>query len=428
MLAAIASCWALLLGMGLLMLGSGLQGSLLGLRASMEGFHTATTGVVMSGYFIGFLVGSYLVPGMVRRVGHIRVFAALASLASITVLVHAVWIEPVSWMLVRLVTGFAYAGLFIVSESWLNDKSTNRTRGQLLSVYMVIQLGGMGLGQLLLNLADPAGFALFILISVLVSFALLPILLTVAPAPSFDAPANVGLVALYRISPLGVIGSLGTGAAHGSFFAMGAVFAREAGLSVTEISIFMALALLGGVVLQWPVGRLSDRFDRRRVITVVTLAAATAAFAAITVAEVWQAGLYVAALAFGGLSLPLYSLCLAHTNDRLEPAQMVAASSSLVLVVGLGASIGPFTAALAMSFVGPSGFFWWLGTVHAAIGGFALWRMAQVPAVPMADQGPNVAVPPRGSVLAAVLTRRKVRDRTDRDPARTFRPGRTGGG
>ncbi len=425
MLAAIASCWALLLGMGLLMLGNGLQGSLLGLRASMEGFHTATTGLVMTGYFVGFLVGSYLVPGMVRRVGHIRVFAALAS---ITVLAHAVWIEPVGWTLVRLVTGFAYAGLYIVAESWLNDKSTNRTRGQLLSVYMVIQLGGMGLGQLLLNLADPAGFALFILISVLVSFALLPILLTVAPAPSFEAPVNVGLVALYRISPLGVIGSLGTGAAHGSFFAMGAVFARDAGLSVSEISIFMALALFGGVALQWPVGRLSDRFDRRRVITAVTLAAATAAFGAITLAEVWQFGLFVAALAFGGLSLPLYSLCLAHTNDHLEPAQMVAASSSLVLVVGLGACLGPFTAALAMSLFGPSGFFWWLGAVHAAIGGFAIWRMAQVPAVPMAEQGRTVAVPPRASVLAAVLTSKKVRDRKDRDLTRIFRPGRAGGG
>ena len=426
MLAAIASCWALLLGMSLLMLGNGLQGSLLGLRAAIEGFQTATIGVVMTGYFVGFLVGSRVVPTMVGRVGHVRVFAALASLASVAVLLHLVLFDPVSWGLVRLVTGFAYAGLYIVSESWLNDKSTKQTRGQLLSVYMVIQFASLGLGQLLLNLADPGGFGLFVLISVLVSVALLPILLTVSPAPCFDAPTSIGLAGLYRISPLGVVGCLGTGAAQGAFFAMGAVFAREAGLSLQEISVFMAAALLGGVALQWPIGRLSDAFDRRRVITAVTLLAALAAFAAVAVMPVWPAGLFVAVLAFGGLSLPLYSLSLAHANDRLEPRQMVAASGSLVAVTGVGACFGPFTAAMAMSLAGPSGFFWWLGAVHAAIGVFALWRMARAPAVPIADQGAYVAVPPRASPIAAVLTAKKVRDQIDRDLAKMLRPRRVG--
>ena len=418
MWSAIVSCWALLLGMGLLMLGNGLQGSLLGLRAVLEGFETATTGLVMTGYYVGFLAGSLLVPRMVRRVGHIRVFAALASLASIAVLLHTVLIDPVTWTAMRLVTGFAYAGLYIVAESWLNDQGTNRTRGQLLSVYMVIQLGAMALGQLLLNVADPGGFLLFIAVSVLVSLALVPILLTVAPAPSFDEPSHVGLLDLYRISPLGVVGAFAIGTAHGSVFGMGAVYAERAGLNVAEISVFMALYLVGGMVLQWPIGRLSDRFDRRLVLTAVTLVAAAAAIVAVVAPGLHHIALFAVIGLFGGLSLPMYSLCLAHTNDYLEPRQMVAASSSLVMLTGIGACLGPFSVAMIMSLIGAEGFFWWVGGIHAGIGVFAIWRMSRRPSLPAEEQGPFVAVPPRASPLAAAVTPKKVRDQLDRDLAR----------
>lgn len=418
MWSAIVSCWALLLGMGLLMLGNGLQGSLLGLRAVLEGFETATTGLVMTGYYVGFLAGSLLVPRMVRRVGHIRVFAALASLASIAVLLHTVLIDPVTWTAMRLVTGFAYAGLYIVAESWLNDQGTNRTRGQLLSVYMVIQLGAMALGQLLLNVADPGGFLLFIAVSVLVSLALVPILLTVAPAPSFDEPSHVGLLDLYRISPLGVVGAFAIGTAHGSVFGMGAVYAERAGLNVAEISVFMALYLVGGMVLQWPIGRLSDRFDRRLVLTAVTLVAAAAAVVAVIAPGLHHIALFAVIGLFGGLSLPMYSLCLAHTNDYLEPRQMVAASSSLVMLTGIGACLGPFSVAMIMSLIGAEGFFWWVGGIHAGIGVFAIWRMSRRPSLPADEQGPFVAVPPRASPLAAAVTPKKVRDQLDRDLAR----------
>jgi MFS family permease len=405
----VVSSWALFLGLGLIMLGNGLQGSLLGVRATIEGFPVTVTGFVMSAYFAGFLAGSTMVPKLVRRVGHIRVFAALASLASIAVLFHAVFVSPAGWGAMRLVTGFSYAGLYIVAESWLNDRATNETRGQLLSFYMVIMLAGMGAGQFLLNLADPASFELFVLISVLVSLALIPILLTAAPAPDFQAPSAVSLRQLYRISPLGVVGTFGTVMAQGGLVGMGAVFATEAGLTIAEISIFMAAMLFGGVLFQWPIGRFSDRFDRRLVMTVVTFLAAICAIAAAFVVKPFAGTLPIWVLCtligiLGGLNMPMYSLTLAHTNDFLEPSQMVAASGSLVLVGGIGAAFGPVTLAGLMTALGPAGFFWGLGLIHAAIGVFALYRMSRRASMPLDEQGTFVAVPPRASPVAAYLS------------------------
>src|ERR687898_171116 len=239
MMAAVASSWALFLGIALMMLGNGLQGSLLGIRASLEGFPTTVTGVLMSGYFAGFLIGSVLAPRLVARVGHIRVFAALASLASSAILIHALWIHPAAWTVIRLVTGFCYAGLYVVVESWLNDQATNRTRGQLLSLYMMVTL-----------------------------------VLSTGPTPAFEAPSRVGVRQLYRVSPTGVVGYFGTMLASGAYFGMGAVYGRAIGLSVRDISVFMGLILFGGMLLQWPLGRLSDAWDRRQVLTAVTFAAA----------------------------------------------------------------------------------------------------------------------------------------------------------
>ncbi|MEE8444804.1 MAG: MFS transporter [Alphaproteobacteria bacterium] len=403
MISAVRSAWALLLGIALIMLGNGLQGTLLGIRATLEGFSTGVTGLVMTGYFAGFLLGSTLAPKIVGQVGHIRVFAALASLASASALIYAIFVDPWVWGAMRLITGFSYAGLYVVAESWLNDRATNETRGQILSIYMIITLGGMAAGQFLLNVADPGGFGLFVLISVLVSVALVPISLTAAPAPAFDAPLPVGLRQLYRISPLGLIGIGGVGLAQGMVFGMGAVYARGAGLSIAETSLFMGLILLGGVALQWPIGWLSDIIDRRRVITAVTFAAAALAVVAAAVPDMPLPGLLVVACLFGGMNLPMYSLCNAHTNDFLEPAQVVGASSALVLVSGVGATFGPMLAAASITRLGPGGFFWMLGAVHAMIGLFALYRMVRRSAVPLEEQGVFVAIPARASPMAAAL-------------------------
>ncbi|MBK1670652.1 hypothetical protein CKO28_21765 [Rhodovibrio sodomensis] len=280
MLAAIRSSWPLFLGVALMMLGNGLQTSLLGVRAGLESFATSATGVIMSMYFVGFLAGSLLVPRMIGTVGHVRVFAALASIASTATLIHTIFVEPATWAVMRSVTGFAFAGLFIVAESWLNDRATNQTRGSLLAVYMVVLMGGTAGGQLLLNLDDPTRFQLFALVSVLISLSLVPLLLSATPAPAIRMPEKVGLLQLYRASPLGVVGCFGTGVAHGAALGMGAVYAGAAGFSVAEISAFMGAVYLGGMLAQGPIGVLSDRFDRRLVLTVTTLAASGAAIAA----------------------------------------------------------------------------------------------------------------------------------------------------
>lgn len=413
MLPAVAGAWALLLGIGLLMLGNGLQGSLLSLRAHMEGFATPVTGIVMSGYYAGFLAGSTFAPAVVKRVGHIRVFAALSTLASAAVLLHTLFLDPITWTGLRLITGFCYAGLYVVAESWLNDRATNETRGQLLSIYMVIMLGAMALGQFLLNLADPRDFTLFIVISVLISFAVIPIALSTGPVPGFDAPAPVSLKQLLAVSPLGVVGTFGVGVTQGAVLGMGAVYAEQVGLALSNLAAFMAVLIAGGMVLQWPMGHLSDRFDRRRVITAATLVAGAVAFAMALVpgtaapssgvqpTPVPVAWLFGLAGLFGGLCFPLYSLCIAHTNDFLTPKQMVAASSALVLVMGVGAILGPATAAASMALIGPSGLFWYVGAVHCAIGLFALYRMTRRAARPLEEQGRYVAVPVRASPVAA---------------------------
>ncbi|UCH73803.1 MAG: MFS transporter [Rhodospirillales bacterium] len=413
MYSAIASAWALLLGMALIMLGNGLQGTLLGVRATLEGFPTTVTGLVMTGYFAGFLAGSILSPGIVGRVGHIRVFAALASLASASALAHAVFVDPWSWGAMRLVTGFSFAGLYVVAESWLNDRATNETRGQVLSIYMVVAYGGMTLGQLLLNLADPGGFVLFVLISVLVSLALVPISLTASPAPAFDAPSRVSLWQLYRISPLGVIGGLATGVANGMVFGMGAVYARAAGMSVTEVSLFMGLVLLGGMVLQWPIGQTSDWLDRRKVIVVLTALATALCLLLALHPSISTHGRLGLVFLLGGMILPMYSLFGAHLNDHLEPSQMVAANSGYVLINGLGASLGPVSVSFAMTTLGPDGFFWALSAVLGFILAFTGWRMTQSAAVPAAERSAFVAMPPRTTPIAGALNPEVPEDAAD---------------
>ncbi|MEM7404231.1 MAG: MFS transporter [Pseudomonadota bacterium] len=400
MFPAIASTWALLLGVALIMFGNGLQGTLLGVRASVEEFDTTATGLVMTCYFVGFLAGSVVTSRIVRRVGHVRVFAALASVASAAVLVHALYVTPVSWGLVRLLTGFCFAGLYVIAESWLNDRATNETRGALLSVYMLVTLGSMIGGQLLINVGNPVSFELFVLASILVSMAVVPIALTATPAPEFATPTSVSMRQLYRASPLGVVGMVGQGVANGALLSLSAVFAQNAGFSLAETAWFASAPLLGGLLLQWPVGRLSDFLDRRHVLTASALGAGAIALLVNHFAGDSMVALMVGVGLFGGLSLPQYSLCIAHTNDHLQPAQMVAASSTLVLVSGAGLAVGPTAAAIAMDLLGDHGLFLTIGLGELGVGLFALYRMTRRAAVPLEDQGQFVAMSARASPIA----------------------------
>jgi MFS family permease len=382
---ALLSSWSLLLGFGILMLGDGLQGTLLAVRADQEGFSATVTGIVMSAFYTGFLLGSILTPRITARVGHIRVFAAFAALASASILVHAVFIQIPVWLVLRFVSGFCFAGLYIVAESWLNDRATNETRGKLLSLYMIVSYIGVGAGQLLLNLGSPTEFPLFILTSVLISIAVVPLLLSAGSPPAHREAVSIGLLEVIKISPLGMFGMFGVGLVTATFFALGPVYGQRIGLDVKNISYFMVSAVVGTVILQAPIGALSDRFDRRIILTLVTFLTAFSAFA-VPLMHSTLDSLFLFTAIFGGLAFPLYSVCIAHTNDRLDPTQMIAASGALVLIGGLGAIAGPIMTALLMDNFGNNAFFWTMGAVHALLALFALYRMTRRSATPLARQ------------------------------------------
>jgi MFS family permease len=400
--------WPLFLGIAILMLAHGLQGTLLGLRANLAGFPDVATGVVMSGYYLGLLVGSLRVPVLINRVGHVRVFAALLSLGSTAILFQALFVEPVAWFLMRLLTGYCFAGAFIVAESWLNGGASNEMRGQVLSLYMVVQLGSMAAGQFLLNIADPRGFALFILVSVLISVAAVPMLLTAAAAPTVTSGRAVSLRTLYQLSPLGVVGLIGTGVGTSGLFSMAPVYANQEGLSVAAISTFMAAMTLGGVALQIPVGRLSDRLDRRWVIAAVTILTGLALLPPALMPQLPTAWLFPGFFLVGGLSLPVYALCVAHTNDFLNSEQMVGASSALVLAFGIGAAAGPTLTALNMQLMGSLGFPIFIAVVHLAIGLFAIWRMTRRAPVPMTERGAYMSLPTPTTVVIPMAQEKAV--------------------
>ncbi len=390
MLNDLRASWALLIGIGFMMLGNGLQGTLLGLRATLEGFPTFITGIIMSGYFFGILAGSMIAPRLVGRVGHIRVFAALASMASISILVHGLHINPANWVAMRFVTGLSYAGLYVVTESWLNDRASNETRGRVLSVYMVITTLGLGGGQFLLNLGDPRQLELFILVSIIASLGLIPILLTAKPAPGFGPTEKLSLRELYRASPLAVISSGLTGAAHGTIFGMGPVYAAQVLERTDLVSMFMACVLLGGLVTQWPIGWLSDRINRRITLSALCVVSILACIAAMLLIK-GSIAYFVVMVILGSAAIPMYALNIAYANDRLRPDQIVAASSSLVMLTGIGLSAGPIVVSFLMGQFGPALFYVGIALFFTLILAFSAWRMGVSEAIEPGDQSPVIA-------------------------------------
>jgi MFS family permease len=375
-----------------MMLANGLQGTLLGVRAGIEGFSTFNTGIMMSGYFIGMFIGSMVAPILVNRVGHIRVFSALASLASISILFHGVYIDPWLWMAMRILTGISFAGFYVVTESWLNDRASNETRGKVLSIYMVIVTGSMGAGQFLLNMANPARIDLFILISVVISFGLIPILLTAKPAPAFATSSRMSVLELYRASPLAVLGNCLTGMAHGTIFGLGAIYATVMLIDVKLISIFMACFLIGSLIAQWPVGYISDHVGRRGVMAALSLISIVCCVLAVVTAKD-SLMFYLIIVALGGAAMPMYSICIAYANDRLEPHQIVGASGSLVMVAGFGAMTGPILIAYFMELFNIEFYFWGIAAVFTVIFFFTLIRIGSRAGIAIEDQHSLVAGP-----------------------------------
>ena len=386
--------WALFLGMGALMLAYGFQGSLLGVRAVKEEFSLTATGFMMSGYFVGYFIGAKTIPQIISRVGHIRVFAAFASIASLVVLIHAVYVSPFVWFLLRVLTGISMVSIYTVAESWLNDRASNKNRGSVLSVYMVILYGAMGLGMFLLNFSDPLNFEPFILISVITSAALIPILLTKRKAPTFKKISKMSLQEVFISSPFGMVSSFFYGTIQSALFTLLAVYATTMNFSIFQISLVTFLLAISGAISQWPIGKLSDMFDRRKVIIIVTFAAAFFALCAIlssrqmylpgdlATSKFW---FYVFLILFSFCSLPMFSLILAHTNDFIPKEKFVAAGASLQFTFGMGAMGGPFLCSIFMGIVGPNGFFIFLLFFHSLIGIYGVYRSRVRPVVENPD-------------------------------------------
>jgi len=367
MIKTITTSWPLFFGLALIMIGNGLQGTLLGVRASLEGFETVTIGLIMSLYYFGFLAGSYYVPKLVNNVGHIRVF------------------------------------IYIVVESWLNNQSTSKTRGKIFGIYQFISYGGMAVGQYFLTFSDPAQINLFVIASILVSIALLPIALSSRPAPEFEEPETLSLKRLYKISPFGLISVFAVGFGTSALFSIGAVYATEIGMTLPQISTFMALFIAGGVASQIPVGWLSDRYDRRLVIIGISFASAVCA------AICWGVSsspyfLNLMIFFLGCLTLPIYGLSIAYIADHLNPNQLIAASSSAILTNGAGAALGPLIITFFMTVIGTFLFFPLIAMIFLVLTIYGLFRMTKREAIPLEEQGDHVTMPMRPTPLSMAIT------------------------
>ncbi len=403
MATGIRSVWPLFLGVALLQLGHGLQGSLVGVEAAKADFSATVTGVIMSGFSLGILLSTLVTPRIVARVGHIRVFAAFASVVSTAILVIPIWVNPYWWFAMRVVGGVCMAGLSIVAESWLNAASDNTNRGKMLSIYMVITFAAVGGGSILLNVGETDRFLRFILVSVLISMALVPISLARSEAPSIEEARSVKLRDIYHASPLAFIGTFAIGLGQSAFFAMGALYGIMSGLSIGYVSLLMALPPIGVIISQYPVGLLSDRFDRRIVLMVLSILSTVLALATVFAATISPVSLIGLFAVFGAVSFPLYSLALAHANDYLEPDQMLGASSKLVLLYGAGAIAGPFLAGNAMESFGPQGFMYYMMSVYGLLSLFAIYRMFRRPEMPEESGEYYQMAPSATPVLAGVL-------------------------
>ena len=398
--AAVAS---LLLSIVLLQAANGLFGSLLGVRLGLEeGLSKQTAGLVMSGYFVGIVLGCLGCGRVIEQVGHVRAFAALISIISATAIAHAFFLDPVYWFFLRAMYGFCMAGAYMVAESWLNGSTSNDQRGSLLSIYMVLQYLAMGGGQFLLNLSSPYTFILYGIVSILFSLSLVPLTLARSAGSGTSPASALSFRELYRISPLGVVGSFGSGVLNGALFGAASVFATAIGFSVSEVAIFVSAGILGGLLVQWPIGKASDWFDRRTIIAIslFTTAGLGMLLAFLPFPGFWP--FVILAGMYGGVAISSYSLALAHANDHIDSADLVPASAGLLLAFGGGAVIGPIASTAAMDLVGDWGFYGFGAVVSAAVGGFAVWRMTRRAAVPLDEQGPWVAVS-RTSPVAAEL-------------------------
>lgn len=393
---------ALLGGVGLLVLGTGLMFSVIGVQAASANFSVLVTGLIMSAYFAGFVYGTYACPGIIRHVGPIRTFAAMASVASTLPILHALWLNPWAWGVLRFVNGLCLVGLYIAVESWLNVLAPSGQRGRVFALYMLVSQAALALGQWLLLVGDPRGFVPFALASILFSFALLPITLTRVDEPPPTHAPRLGLRELFRISPIGVVGAVGSGLVSGALYSLGHVFGQRVGMSEAGSASFMAITILGGALFQWPVGYLSDRYDRRVVLLTVCLLASVVATLAYLFALDDALWLVAIGAAFGGLVFTIYGLSVAHVNDLIERDRVLQVTGGLLLLHGVGATVGPTVAGAAMDALGPGSFLLYFVAMLFALSMLA-WYFIRLRPMNRGERGAKEHYVPMASSSQAVL-------------------------
>jgi MFS family permease len=378
---------SLLLGISVVLLGSGLLGTLVGVRANQEQFGPAVIGTIQTLYFLGYVFGTYFCPFLIKRVGHIRVFATMTALGAAAAISYGMWVQPWFWAILRMISGISMVGLYMVIESWLNEQSPHHSRGKIFTIYMSITLVALGLSQFLLLIEDSGGFIRFALATILFSLALIPVALTQTVEPKLVTAPRTKLKDLYFISPLGIMAALAAGFISSAFWGMGAVFAHNIGLSVTEVSAFMSAVIFGGALLLWPVGQLSDRWDRREVLILVSFGGAATAVGIFMSVDGPLMVLLLLSFLYGGVSFSVYALAVAHLNDHLKAGEVLEATRGILLIYGIGSTLGPIAAGFCMAIWGPSTLLGYFAVILALLGLFGIYRAQCSAPIPAEEQG-----------------------------------------
>jgi len=369
MRAVLSSIGALLISAAILLAGGGLLGTLVAVSAELNGFPLVAIGFLTSAYFAGFMGGCLATPYLVKRVGHVRVFAALSSLVAACALSHMLLINVPSWAILRALTGFSFAGLYMLIESWINEQSPNDKRGQVLSIYRMVDLAAVTVGQFLLTLADPKEFILFSLVAILISLAIFPISLSTSKAPMAVTSTKLNIRKLVKISPLAVAGCFVVGLSSGAFWGVAPVFVQQLDHSVFMVSVFMSVVIFAGAVMQWPMGWLSDKIGRRKVLILASLGGVMSGIFLWKLAPQSLAFLMAGGTLYGMFAMQIFGMAAAHANDYV--------SGGLLLIYGIGSVIGPSVAPIVMSIAGPSAMFAYTAFVQGLLAIYALYRLTQ---------------------------------------------------
>jgi len=380
-----------LVSSGILLAGNGLQGTLISIRADMEGFSPAIIGLIGAAYYLGFMLGCRYAPPLIAAVGHIRVYAAFAAIGAVGALTMALVVGEIAWMAIRFVIGVVFAGLSMVTESWLNEQAGTKDRGQVLGLYRTVDLGAVTAGQFLLPIVGPQGPEIFVVVAIFFCLALVPVALSRSPSPKPPKAHDIKLNMIWGVSPLAAIGVLSIGLTNSAFRIIGPLYAGEVGFDVLQIALFMSAGILGGAIMPLPLGWLSDRYDRRWVMIGATAGAAASGMFLSLLGPQSPQLIYVGSFLFGAFALPLYSLSIAHANDFAKPGDFIDVAAGLLFLFAIGAAIGPFVASLVMEWYGPGAVFVYTTVVHACFLVFVLYRMMVRSSVPLAQRKSFVA-------------------------------------